>query len=209
MHPTHRIVPFALLFAAAACSATTTATQTDGGADSGASGKSAFCTQLGGMMSKCGASAACLVDFPCAKEEATLSAAEVAAWQACADKLTCNSASPESNACMFQKLTSVPPTAAQAKLATDFCAACAAGAGTTAANGVSCAGNEITLPQGYGRILATGVLTLSDTLAGQAGACVAPAKAAYPSDYNNCENDFLNCAAKLQADAAPQPTSCK
>ncbi|MCL2448236.1 MAG: hypothetical protein FWD17_04760, partial [Polyangiaceae bacterium] len=96
------------------------------------------------------------------------------------------------------------PTQAQAALARDFCAACAQGASTTSDNGISCAGDVVPLPQGYGRVMGIEVLSLGDPAAEQASACIDPAKAAFPNDYSNCENLFLNCIGDLLT----TPASC-
>jgi hypothetical protein len=49
------------------------------------------------------------------------------------------------------------------------------------------------------------VLALSDVAAQAAEACIDPAESAFPDDYPNCENDFLNC---LTAQGPQPPASC-
>jgi hypothetical protein len=130
------------------------------------------------------------------------SAALAAAWVACSASVPCNDGDPADDACLFSKVVAVPPTAVQGKLARDFCTACAQGAGTTSDYGISCAGHVIALAQGYGRSMGVEVLALSDAAAQAAEACIAPAMTAFPDDFNNCENDFLNCISN-QGPAAP------
>jgi hypothetical protein len=168
---------------------------------------STFCADLDARVVQCGYSAQCRADVAAtcgATFDARYSDAFKSAFHACQASVSCSNFDPGEDACMFPKIVAQPPTAAQNALAGAFCAACAQGATTTTDNGLSCAGQVVHLSQGYGRVMGVEVLSLSDTAAQRANACIAPAMAAYPNDYLNCENLFLNCLAGLTT----TPASC-
>jgi hypothetical protein len=167
-----------------------------GAADSG--GSPSICPSFEAHLAQCAYSSQCQSDFASQCPSAFglhASASVTAAFGVCSASVSCKDGDPADNACLFSKIVAVPPTAVQAKLARDFCAACAQGAGTTTDNGISCAGYEVILTQGYGRSMGVEVLALSDVAAQTAEACIAPAMSAFPDDYFNCENEFLNCLA--------------
>jgi hypothetical protein len=166
-----------------------------------------FCADLDMYAARCGLTAQCRSDLAgqCPSSfDSHYGTAFKAALQACVASVSCTGLDAANDPCLYTKVVAGPVTATQFTVATDFCAACAQDARTTTANGISCVGHVIQLPQGYGRVMGVEVMSLSDTAAGQAEACIGPAQAAYPSDYNNCENSFLNCVAGM----IQSPASC-
>lgn len=121
---------------------------------------------------------------------------------------TCQSSSPCDKAglgspCVDDALKKRAPTAAQQKLADDFCAACASGAAAVREEGIACAGRVI---RGSGPTLGPHILAVDDASAPAVGAtCIGPAKQQFPNDYDNCENAFLNCLVAQ----VPTPATCK
>jgi hypothetical protein len=133
--------------------ASTAEASTDGATpgDAAPSGSPSICAPFEAHVAQCGFSTQCQSEFAqqCPSTVgAHASAALAAAWGSCSASVPCNDGDPADDACLFSKVVAVPPTAVQGKLARDFCAACAQGAATTTDNGISCAGNVVSLPQG-------------------------------------------------------------
>lgn len=112
---------------------------------------------------------------------------------------------PPETSCLIPKLNAAAPTPAQRTLAEDFCQACAR-VPSTIDNGLWCVG-QILAPGSTGRMLSTSLLELSDPQAAKvyAAGCIGEATQAFPKDYLNCENTFLNC---LVATYSSGPASC-
>jgi hypothetical protein len=174
--------------------------------DAGANA-SPFCADVVAFAMRCD-SAACAQAIasecpgtlaPLVSEAYAQAAHQCEATDRCSDKL-----SPDT-ACMVPKLNAAPPTPAQRTLAEDFCQACAR-APSTLDRGLWCLGHAL-LPGSTGRMLSTSLLELSDQNAAQvySAGCIAMGTQAYPNDYNNCENVFLNCVAHT---FPPDPAAC-
>ncbi len=195
------LVPVAaLLVLAAACSNSDDTTTT--GTPTGTSvHPSAFCTDFDTATASCGYPATCTtaLESACPQIELSYSAAYMSALHDCASTIDCD-VDPGEGSCLFGKVIAATATAAQSQLAADFCTACVPGSTVQAGapDGLNCSGHAIALAQGYGRVMGVDVLALSDSAAAAAESCVAPAAAAYPGDYDNCENSFLDCVADQQ-----------
>ena len=122
------------------------------------------------------------------------SAAYAQALHQCAPNIACSGFELQpSDLCMTPLIYAAAPTSAQMTLANKMCQACARAPATTE-GGLNCTGHVPGQGSG-GRALRTSLLSLSDSYVGRVdGAhCVETAVQQYPTDYDNCENVFLNC----------------
>ncbi|MCW5834080.1 MAG: hypothetical protein KIS78_16900 [Labilithrix sp.] len=154
-----------------------------------------YCADESAFLDRCDAetSEACraVLETTCSNREAKHSTALKQAVHSCLPELTCDDLLFE-NECVRNSIKESEPSAGQQRLAVDFCAACAR-ADVVREEGLSCEGHVV---KGTGPTLGPTILGLSDAEAAAVGSsCVEPARAAYPDDYANCENEFFNCIA--------------
>jgi hypothetical protein len=95
----------------------------------GTGGSSAYCSALQGYASKCNITDPCTTASlqNCAAASAVLSSAYLSTITSCVSEATCvDGGGATATACFTSGVASLMPTAAQQKLAADYCAACAA-----------------------------------------------------------------------------------
>lgn len=139
------------------------------------------------------------LEASCATRDAFYSPAHAKAFAQCSATDGCGRTTVDSP-CGQAIINASTPSAAQQKLADDFCTACAK-APSVREQGIACQGNVVT-----GGYLGPYLLALSDAAAATVGSkCIEPAKAQFPNDYANCETLFTNCIISQLA----VPPSCE
>jgi hypothetical protein len=194
-----------ILAVAAACSSSSS----NGGSGKGttSSGEaSGACAALSTYTVRCGGasyvqSQACTTALEQACS-ATLSVYTPAFQQAI---VACNTSATDCNngpgACYDQQMASVQPTAAQAKVRTDYCNGCPAE--------TNCAATFFTMDPVNGDGIGVPLLQLTDAIAEQVDAACTGNALLDAGDGTDCTSAFGSCLAQIVANAQPdQPDVC-
>jgi hypothetical protein len=166
-----------------------------------------FCSQLQGYVTKCNVTDPCTVQTSsnCTQLASALSSQTLAAYAQCYTDSSCGDAGAALAASCFATATkNLTPSAAQEKLATDYCAVCTVAPETAAecAAGFYSTGGDGGTP-GVG----SSILDLSDSLATQLDTqCVA--KIAAGSSALVCLSSLGICAEPIIAAAVTLPAAC-
>jgi len=158
-----------------------------------------FCSAQADFQTRCSATTACDRSrlAACSQASAALSDAARAAVAECGVQADCTKSffTIAGNACTVGKLQNATPTAAQAKVATDYCAACdPTNSGCAAAFFAGSAA-----PGGA-------VLLASDDVASQIDSrCIV---AGSDAGAAACKSDFVDCAGREFLAATPSPADC-
>ena len=178
----------------------------------GGSGASAYCNAISSYATRCNITNPCTTNAvqQCATTASSYSAAALAALADCITGIACTDAGVSAaDGCSQTKLAGATPTATQAKLAADYCAACASATQTAAqceaafyaTAGVSEGGTIV--GEGPG----AGLLPFSDAVATSVDSQCIPKLA--DAGILGCVGTFDVCAAQVVAASAPPATvSC-
>ncbi len=197
---------FAALFllstlSAAACSSSGTTTTTTSPAD--------YCSALSSYVSRCNLTNACITATvgQCSSLASVASSAALAANAECLNETPCGDAGQtlDLQGCYQAKLAAPTPTAAQTKLAQDYCAVCAAPGQSAAACASSFYPTDTDAGVAVGGVPGAGtLLQYSDAVATNIDAQCVPADAGALGCLG-----FGVCALKtLAAAAPPEPAAC-
>jgi hypothetical protein len=196
----------------AACSSSSSGSPGSGGSSGGTS-PTDYCSAISAYVSKCNLTDACDVaeEKECSSIAAAFSAQELSAEISCASVGTCGDAGDSAiSDCVNAKQASFTPTAAQTKIAADFCAQCAeafsdtpaqcqtaffAGTGTTSGTGFT-AGE-------FGSL----ILDLSDAVTTSIDTTCTPSLSADAGQA--CVESFATCAATQLNTLVPTPAACQ
>ena len=205
--------PLAAGSLAAVCALLAPACTSSGGAAGGGGGgggsSSAYCTALGNYFRQCNLNDPCSQAEvrDCAMTSAGLSDGYLNATTACAQQATCGDAGVVAgSSCVRAALANLQPTAAQQKLATDYCNVCATAASQAQATCVA----AFYVSSGDGGIGGPGVFLfpLNDTLAQQVDQTCIPALSADAGPLG-CALGFEFCAFASIGTSLYSPPECK
>ncbi len=196
------LVAFAL-FAGAACTSSST------GNTSSANGAGSFCSALSSYATRCQLTSACdqVTVSTCPALATTFSNAYLDAVTECLPSVLCGDAGESSaNACFNTSLGSAAPTAADQKLAEDYCAACASILGEP-----SCVTEftsaSLDAAAGVAAQVGTSVVIFSDALLEKVDtSCIAGL--ADGGGLPGCTEIFQECAFNIQEAAEPATPAC-
>jgi hypothetical protein len=191
------------LFGAAVALACGGTTAGDGSGGGTTQAQNAFCNLIESYENQCGGAAtACAqaIVSQCGRLTAQYSDAYLNAAVACQNQLTCTDGgtSDALSNCLKQQAASAPRSAAQSKLAADYCASCSQGAPQATCESTFYTGNSA----------GTLAIVYSDAIINQIdGQCAGAALGADAGPLSGC-NGFLFCVATTAIEQTYAPPEC-